>query len=257
MYGGIDARQILLKRVTVRRPYLTTGVHDTIDKDLGMVPGKVILTTSKGDMDMTLSMLAKLLARGSLVEWPGDKARKTRAAFMYPKTFDKIDAFKNLVEIHVDISGARSMIDVTYRKIENGNDQVDAINEFRDFDMIMVFFIDFFYPETAGIVSFMNLVNSMKGGKIVVANRFDKRKKSVSDHADILVDVVATRFMSPEDYKRAARPGSRIVSGKVVITAGEIDMGCKVIPPVDDIIFSNSNYMEKKAREGLGPAVIP
>lgn len=257
MQGGIDARQILLKRVTVRRPYLTTGIHDTIDKDLGMTPGKVIITTSKGDMDIILSMLAKLLARGSLVEWPGDKSRKTRAAFMYPRTFDKLDTFKKLVETHLDISGARSMIDVTYRKIENAEDQSQALDEFREFDMIVIFFIDFFYPETAGIVSFMKLVNDIKGGKIIVANRFDKRKKSISDYGDMLIDVVATRFISPEDYNRVSKPGNRIVSGKVIITSNGIDMSCKVSPPVDEISFSHSNYMEREARDGMESVARP
>jgi len=253
MQIGIDASTITLKRVKIRIPYLTMGIHDLIEKNLGMIPGRVVLLSSKGDLDLVLIILSKLIARGSLVEWPDDARRKTRVMFAYPILFDNLDFFMSMVKRNIETSGIESMIDISYRPIKNLDDQIATIDESRGMDICMYYYVDHYFKETSDFVAFMNEMNVMKEGKIMILNRFDKKRKSLADRSDVKIYIIASKFAQNNSPRRT----TPAYIGKIDIKdENGMDMSCRVMSPKNDVQFAYSKCLEKVV-ENPGTSDVP
>lgn len=169
------------KCIDVTTPYLTIGMAPDMEQRLGISPGKMIVLSSSGDLELLTIIFSLAIARTSLLETGHEPVRTLVACpSMYPMT----SMLETCTRMYVETMGVPSRSTITFVAIKSMDDLVSSIDMIDGFDAYFDVYFDYHLTDVKKIKDAMERLNGKKGGKIMLLNRFNRYKKTVLEHAD-------------------------------------------------------------------------
>lgn len=219
------------KRIEVTTPYLTLGMQNDVEEKFNIRKGKMIAITTKGDLDMITIFLSLLIARSSLLE-TGSKTVKS--AVSYPSVFTKKELLEDATREILLSRGVPSRVEIQYHAMRNASDVMAMAENLDDFDFFLAIYFDFHLVNSRDMKEILVTLQDKKSKGMVLLNRFNRLKKTITDSVDseLLVDV--TRYLSPGMQFKA---NGKMMAGKncgtytIVTAADQEGLSCKLKYP--------------------------
>ena len=146
--------------------------------------------TSTGDMDLLNIFFALLVARTSLLE---STSPTVRTIVSYPSMYAGKRMLKYYVERLSRSNGSICRSSVTYNEVKNVNDAFNIIEHLDNFDVYIDLYFDYHLTTTSHVKKALAILNEKKNGRIIVINRFNRKKKTITDGVDGEMIVKANR----------------------------------------------------------------
>jgi hypothetical protein len=208
-------------------PVLTLGIHDDRERELNMQPGNIIVLSSSGDIERLTVLYAMIAARASLLDIDGKD--KIRVKIVMPIGYTYIDLMKRAVIYHLQSSGKEERVEIKYVTVQTENENAESI-ESDDYDVYINLFVDFYMKESKNLSRFMNVASIKKKDRIILLNRFDRKKKILTEKCDdeIIVESVKRGHAFYDRMDDPLQPWNGTVAGSIYMKGEKVTVSYQI-----------------------------